>query len=86
MELRNILSLIALTLATSLPGCRRYDVPEFEEIDTSETGFLIPLEGDPESQTSFESERYLDERKVAAKRVQIPHRWVRKGRLWYHGE
>ena len=38
-----------------LTGCKPYDEPEFEEIDTSETGFLIPLEGDIEDQTSFES-------------------------------
>lgn len=33
-----------------------YDTPEYAEIDTSETGFLIPLEGDSRSQAKFQSE------------------------------
>ena len=67
-------------------GCRPYDQPEFSEIDTSETGFLIPLEGATDDQVSFESERYLDQRKVATKRVQIPHRWVQTARTPWTGE
>lgn len=67
-------------------GCRPYDRPTFEEIDTSETGFLIPLEGNVGEQTTFESESYLNERKVAAKRVQISHRWVPTGRLYLDGK
>jgi len=63
-------------------GCMRaYDRPEYVEIDTSETGFLIPLEGDTTVQARFQSEDYLKQRKVAAKRVQITHRWSQEGRL-----
>ena len=63
-------------------GCiRPYDTPEYAEIDTSETGFLIPLEGNSEHQAKFQSEEYLRELKVAAKRVQITHRWSQEGRL-----
>ncbi|MBI1372438.1 MAG: hypothetical protein GC159_06715 [Phycisphaera sp.] len=79
--------LVTLTLvAVMTTGCKPYDKPEFEEIDTSETGFLIPLEGDTTKQQSFESETYLDQRKVAAKRVEIPHRWVQTGRAWWAGQ
>lgn len=78
-------ALLALGLAGGT-GCAKYDVPEFGEIDTSETGFLIPLEGDTERQTTFESESYLEARKVATKRVQIPHRWVSTGRMPWSGE
>lgn len=75
------LPLIAL-LALGLSGCvRDYDRPEYAEIDTSETGFLIPLEGDGGVQAKFQSEEYLRELKVAAKRVQITHRWSQEGRL-----
>lgn len=74
-----------VVVAASL-GCRPYDRPQFEEIDASQTGFLIPLEGETGDQTTFESERYLADRKVAAKRVQISHRWVQKGRLWFDGQ
>ena len=66
-------------------GCRLYDRPEFVEIDTSETGFLIPLKGGTEHQQVFESERYLNQRKVATRRVQIPHRWIRTGRMYWTG-
>ncbi|MCA9190036.1 MAG: hypothetical protein KDA99_30635, partial [Planctomycetales bacterium] len=78
-----LLPIVAFAVAA---GCRPYDRPEFEEIDTSETGFLIPLEGDTSSQLSFESEKYLDQRKVATKRVQVLHRWVQTGRLPNVGE
>src|SRR5262249_40349086 len=47
-------------------GCMKpYDKPEFVEIDTSDTGFLIPLEGDATLQAKFQSEDYLKQRKVA---------------------
>lgn len=63
-------------------GCMRpYDVPEFVEIETSETGYLIPLEGDTSTQKKFDSEEMLEQQKVAAKRVQIPHKWVQTGRM-----
>jgi hypothetical protein len=63
-------------------GCvRPYDTPEYAEIDTSETGFLIPLEGNSGNQAKFQSEEYLRQLKVAAKRVQITHRWSQEGRL-----
>jgi hypothetical protein len=64
-------------------GCvRQYDRPEYLEVDTSETGFLIPLEGDTADQVKFQSEDYLKQHKVATKRVQISHRWSQEGR-WH---
>ncbi len=76
-------TLLPLLLAAStLTGCvRSYDKPEYVEIDTSETGFLIPLEGNTADQAKFESVDYLQARKVATKRVQIVHRWNQEGRL-----
>ncbi len=80
------LSLIALACTFALSGCiRPYDSPEYSEIDTSETGFLIPLEGDGGVQAKFQSEEYLRQLKVAAKRVQITHRWSQEGRLLNSG-
>ena len=73
---------IAVTALSFTGGCMKaYDRPEFVEIDTSETGFLIPLEGDTTQQAKFQSEDYLKQRKVAAKRVQITHRWSQEGRF-----
>ena len=74
--------LVGLLCIAGLTGCMKpYDKPEFVEIDTSDTGFLIPLEGDATVQQKFESEGYLAQRKVATKRVQITHRWLQEGRL-----
>jgi len=74
-------TLPVVLLALALGGCvKSYDKPEYVEIDTSETGFLIPLEGDSAKQARFESVDYLQERKVAAKRIQITHRWNQEGR------
>jgi hypothetical protein len=73
---------IGLFCLAGMTGCvKSYDKPEFVEIDTSETGFLIPLEGDTTQQAKFQSEDYLKQRRVAAKRVQITHRWSQEGRL-----
>jgi hypothetical protein len=78
-----IVALLALGLTS---GCMKpYDKPEYVEIDTSETGFLIPLEGDGTQQAKFQSEEYLKQRKVAAKRVQITHRWSQEGRISSNG-
>lgn len=63
-----------------------YDKPEFVEIETSETGYLIPLEGETEKQQKFDSEEMLEQQKVATKRVQIPHKWVQTGRMSNSGE
>ena len=72
----------AFFAALLLGGCMKaYDRPEYVEVDTSETGFLIPLEGDSTLQARFESVEYLQERKVAAKRVQLTHRWNQEGRM-----
>ena len=74
--------LLVATTMFAMNGCiRPYDRPEYAEIDTSETGFLIPLEGNTGTQAKFQSEEYLRQLKVAAKRVQITHRWSQEGRL-----
>lgn len=74
---------IGLMLVVAVVGgllfVKPYDVPEFIEIDSSESAFLIPLEGDATDQAAFHSVKFLDEKKVAAKRVQITHRWSRTG-------
>lgn len=80
-----IVSMIALLALASI-GCRKpYDVPEFHEIGSSHTAFLVPLEGNTKKQKSFESEKFLESHLVATKRVQIPHRWVQTGRMWTTG-
>ena len=68
------------SLALSLTGCRAYDTPEFIDIKSNETAFLIPLTGKTSDQTTLMSEAYLQKNLVATKRVQITHDWVQTGR------
>lgn len=63
-----------------------YNVPKYEDITNTETGFLVPLDEDAASQVRFESAEYLEQKKVAAKRVQIQRRWVKNGWLPTTGE
>lgn len=82
-----ILTLTLIMLCTCLTGCvRPYDKPEFVTIEPHQTAFLIPLIGDTTNQASFESEEMLMQAKVAAKEIQIPHRWVQTGRMHWKGE
>jgi len=83
------ISLIAMTLIMmfSMTACiKPYDTPEFITIEASQTAFLIPLVGNTADQASFESEELLAEAKVAAKEIQIPHRWVQTARFSWVGE
>lgn len=78
--------ILALAMCLSLCACKPYDEPEFVTIEASQTAFLIPLVGDTTQQSAFESEEMLIEAKVATKEIQIPHRWVKTGRLESDGE
>lgn len=72
---------VMLTVVTGLLFIRPYDVPEFVEVDSSESAFLIPLEGNTGDQAAFHSVKFLEEKKIATKRVQITHRWQQMGYL-----
>jgi hypothetical protein len=74
-----VLVVVVLLATGAALFIRPYDVPEFVEVDSSETAFLIPLEGDTANQASFQSVKFLEEKKVATKRVQITHRWQQMG-------
>lgn len=68
-------------------GCmKKYDVPEYIEVKPSETAFVIPLEQDTGNQVKFDSEKFFESKKVAAKRIQVPHRWNQTGRFSTDGE
>lgn len=82
-----IVIVLALVMMLGLSGCiKPYDRPEFVTIEPHQTAFLIPLIGDTTEQASFESEEMLMKAKVAAKEIQIPHRWVQTGRIYWRGE
>jgi hypothetical protein len=76
-----VLAALGLLVVAGVALIRPYDVPEFIEVDSSESAFLIPLEGDTTNQAAFQSVKFLEEKKVATKRVQITHRWLQTGYL-----
>lgn len=80
--MRKVIAAIVLGfILVSCAGCGAgYDVPEFKTLEPSQTGFLIPLEGKTSDQKGFGSEKFLNDSKVAVKRIQIPHRVVDTGR------
>lgn len=77
---------IAAATLFGILSIRPYDVPEFVEVDSSESAFLIPLEGDTGNQAAFHSVKFLEEKKIATKRVQITHRWQQMGYLPRNGK
>ena len=50
------------------------------KLPPSQTAFAIPLEEGVKDQAKFNSEGYFETKKVALKRIQIPHRWNQTGR------
>lgn len=72
-------AIIAVSLFT---GCAKqpYDKPEYKDIPSNCTAFLIPTNGKTASQAQFMSEDYLRDNKVAKTSVQINHEWVKTGK------
>lgn len=72
---------MAGVMSASLPTVAYYDIqdrPEFIEIQPNQSAFSIPLVGaNLTSQAKFGSHAYLEEKKVATKRFQIPHTLIR---------
>jgi len=83
---RFIMGLMAVIGFASLQGCAQYDTPEYVEVETSETAFVVPLEDGGDEQAKFQSVSYLESKKVALKRIQIVHRWNQTGRMSFTGE
>lgn len=73
--------------ALLLGGCvKPYDKPEYIEIEPNQTAFVIPLEEGKDDQAQFQSKEFLQDAQVATKRIDIPHKWVKTGRLASSGE
>lgn len=78
--------LILAFAALGLGGCvKPYNQPKFEEIGNNETAYVIPLQGDTTAQAKFDSVAFLEQRKVAAKRIEVPRVWVSSGYMWNSG-
>jgi hypothetical protein len=86
---RTKLILVASILASLaiVSGCRPYNAPQPYLIESNETAFVIPLEGESlKGQGRFESVEFLEKTKVATKRIEVAKRWRQTGRLWFSGE
>ncbi len=82
-----LIILIAFSVMLSFTACKPYNRPDVIEIQNNETAFLIPLEGTSKSgQKSFDSVEFLEDAKVATKRIMVPKRWFQKGRMYFSGE
>jgi hypothetical protein len=71
---------IALFLAATAGCYGPYPEAVYEEIQTNETAFLVPLEGDTAMQEKAKTIEALETAKVYAKRVEIPLRKRKLGR------
>ena len=68
-------------------GCiKPYNTPEYVEIESHQTAFLIPLEGKTSDQSAFMSEEYLENAQIATKRIKIDKRWNQTGRRGWQGD
>lgn len=87
IKTNNIVFMILLTvIGLASIGCKPVNVPDIVTIEPSQTAFLVPLEGDTNSQSSFDSEDFYKKSKVAIKRVEITKRWRQTGRFWFEGQ
>lgn len=85
---KRVLLVVALVALLSATGCRKpVRVDPIKEIGHNEMAFVVPLEGaNKTDQAQFGSVQYLEEAKVATKRIVIPQRWRKTGRYSWQGE
>jgi len=87
MKKINLFKIVMLFLiAISFQSCMKpYQEEIYVEVAPNETAYVIPLEqGTKSDQSKFNSEKYLEQNKVAAKRIYIPTQWHKTGR-WFFG-
>lgn len=79
-----IIGLLGISLAV-LTGCSPYKTLDVVEIKPNETAWVIPLDGsnNKDAQAKFNSVDYLNNHKVAAKRVMIDKVERSTGRMYY---
>lgn len=76
-----------LLLCAIMIGCKPYMGEKFVDIKPNESAFVVPLEGASKAnQGKFDSVEFLEERKVATKRIAISRRYKSVGRMWWAAE
>ncbi len=89
MQVKKIQKFAALVLCTAaLSSCiKPYQEKQYVQIGANETAYLLPLEGANQSeQGTFDSESYLNDMKVATKRIEIRTRWHQTSRYSWQGK
>lgn len=78
---------LLILVAMSTTGCRRpYMKPVFIDVLPNETAFLVPLEDQTKTdQAQVNSLEFLEEAKVASKRIELPQRFVQTNRMRWIG-
>lgn len=80
---KHITLIAAFSALFLIVGCGPPKVEPIVEVETNETAFVIPMEGSSKGgQAQFESISFLEEKKVATKRIVIPIRERKIGRAW----
>ena len=81
---RIALMIVMMAFALTATGCLGpAKLPRYVEVDSNETAFVVPMEGDTESQGKFESVAFLESKKVASKRIYLPLKKIKTGRMWF---
>jgi len=84
---KSVMFPIMAVFALLATGCRKpYPTPIIREIGPHQTAYLISLDDGPSGQAKFNSIEYLDNHRIAQKRVEIPQRWLQTGRRGWNGE
>src|SRR5574344_850053 len=74
----------AMLVAMLVVSCKPYDTPEYVEVGSNDTAFAVPLE-QKQTDNAIVGEEMWKKNLVNAKRINIPHRWDRTGRLSTEG-
>jgi len=80
MEKIKAMAIVAMLSLSACAGPKQ--VEQFVEIKPNESAYVIPLEGSVEEQGRFDSETFLEKKKVATKRISVPTRKRILGRGW----
>lgn len=82
-RITKIALVLALAIvAMSATGCMKpYDKPEFVEVQPNETAVVIPLEGETSAQGKTPNADFYSKNLNYAKRIPVPHKWVKEGRM-----
>jgi len=84
MKMLNLTAVLLIAFAVT--GCRKpFNTPEYRNVSTSQTAYLVPVEANTEKQVKLNSAAAYDELKVMKKRIQITKRWVDTGRRGLYG-